>query len=583
MIALCLTALVVAQDASEQAEREARFEEMMSGAKLVGSFTVEGTSGMDLGEGPLHEETYWIHDVTKTGDGDEWVFTAGMEFGGESFEIELALDVKWAGDTPVITLTDKEVAMVGTYSARVLFHDGRYAGTWSGKGYGGVMFGKLVREGEEEEHGCDDEGMGVNWPSFRGPQASGVAEGFATVAEWNVEEGKNVLWRTPIPGLAHSSPAIWGDRIYLTTAVKEGDPAELKVGLYGSVTPVDDDTPRKFQVLCVDKKTGGILWTKTAFEGVPACKRHPKGSHAASSPATDGERVLAFFGAEGLHCYDKDGELLWSKDFGKLISAFYMMPGAEWGFSSSPVIHGDRVVVQCDVMKDSFVAVLNLADGEEIWRMPRKDLPTWSTPTVDVREGRSQILVNGFRHMGGYDLATGKELWKLSGAGDIPVPTPVVAHDMVYLMSAHGPSAPIYAVHLDAEGELSKEFDEEEQIAWGKKRRGNYMQTPLVYGDYLYCCSDAGVLRCYDARTGEEKYSERLGGGRSGFTSSGVAADGKLYFTSEEGEVHVLKAGPECEVLAVNDLTETHMASPAISEGVLYFRTRSHLVAIGTK
>ena len=434
------------------------------------------------------------------------------------------------------------------------------------------------------KRGGDAEVTGVNWPSFRGPGARGVAEGFATVTEWNIDEGENVRWRIPIPGLAHSSPAIWDDRIYLTTAVKEGEPAELKVGRLGWVSSVDDETPRKFQILAVDKSDGRILWTKTAFEGVPACKRHPKGSHAIPSPATDGDHVVAFFGAEGLHCYGKDGALQWSQDLGQLISAYYMMPGAEWGFSSSPVIHGEHVFVQCDVLNASFIAALRLSDGEEIWRTARGDLPSWSTPTIDVQDGRSQVIVNGFKHIGGYDLATGVENWKLMKAGaDIPVPTPVVAHGLIYVMSAHLGTAPIYAVHADAAGELSKKLDENEQMAWGSKRHGNSMQTPLVYGDYLYCCSDAGILRCYNARTGELKYSERLGAGSSGFTSSGVAADGKLYFSSEDGEVYILKAGPELEVLAVNDLVETQMASPAISEGVLYYRTRSHLVAIGAR
>ena len=423
-----------------------------------------------------------------------------------------------------------------------------------------------------------------HWPSFRGPRARGFVEGGTAPKKWDLAQGENVLWKVAVPGLAHSSPVIWGERIFLTTAVKQGDgEAELKVGLYGDIQPVPDEGVHRFQVLCFDKRDGSLSWSSTAHEGVPAVKRHPKGSHAASTPATDGEHVVAFFGSEGLYCYDMQGELLWEKDFGLLDSGFFMVPAAQWGFASSPVLHGGRVVVQVDVQEDSFVAAFDADTGEELWRTPRDDVPTWSSPTVDVREGRSQVIVNGYKHIGGYDLATGKELWKLAGGGDIPVPTPVVAHDLIFITNAHGRMAPIYAISVGASGELAASAEDEEQMAWSTPRRGNYMQTPLVYGGFLYCCSDAGVLTCYEADTGVQRYQQRLGGGGSGFTASAVATDGKLYLTSEEGEVHVVTAGPQFELLAVNDLGATCMATPAISQGVLIWRTRSHLVAVGER
>lgn len=419
----------------------------------------------------------------------------------------------------------------------------------------------------------------VHWPSFRGPGARGVAEGSATPVEWNVEAGENIRWKTPIPGLAHASPIVWGDRVFCVTAVKEGK-AELKVGYYGSVQPVEDESEHEFRLLCLDKASGEILWSRTAWRGVPAVKRHPKGSHAASTPATDGEHVVAFFGTEGLYAYDFAGKLQWKKDFGLLDAGWYRMPKAQWGFGSSPVIHAGRVIVQCDVQGDSFLAALDVATGKELWRTPRDEVPTWSTPTVHVGRQRSQIIANGYKHIGGYDLATGRELWRLRGGGDIPVPTPVVGHDLIFITNAHGRMAPIFAISTDAAGELSQDPAESEHMVWAWARRGNYMQTPLVYGDYLYCCSDLGIVRCIDARTGERIYRERLGGGRTVFTASGVAADGKLYFTSEEGEVSVLRAGPRFERRAVNEMGETCLATPAISEGALFFRTRGHLVAV---
>jgi outer membrane protein assembly factor BamB len=421
----------------------------------------------------------------------------------------------------------------------------------------------------------------LHWPSFRGPRASGVAEG-ATPTHWNVEKGENLRWKTPIPGLGHSSPVIWGDRIFVTTAVKEGD-AELKVGLYGDIQPVNETTPHRWQVLCLDGQTGKVLWERTAREGVPIIKRHPKASHASSTPATDGRHIVAFFGSEGLYCYDVAGRLLWKKDLGRLDSAFFRVPSAQWGFASSPLIHDGRVVVQCDVLTNSFVAAFDVKDGKELWRTPRDEVPTWCTPTVLARDGRTQVVLNGYQHAGGYDLLTGKEIWKLTGGGDIPVPTPIVAHDLIFLTSAHGPVAPIYAIGTSATGDISLRdgATTNAHIAWSVPRRGNYMQTPLVVGDCLYCCNDAGVLTCYEARTGYVHYSERLGSGGSGFTASGVAADGKLYFASEVGKVFVVRAGPKFEVLATNELGETCMATPAISEGALFFRTRNHLTAIG--
>lgn len=422
----------------------------------------------------------------------------------------------------------------------------------------------------------------ADWPSFRGPRASGLAVGFKTPEQWNVPGGKNVRWKTPIPGLGHSSPVVWGDRIFVTTAVKEGD-AELKVGLYGDIEPVSETTPHRWRVLCLDTQSGQVLWQRTAHEGVPTIKRHPKASHASSTPATDGQRVVACFGSEGLYGYDMEGQPLWKKDLGRLDSAFFRVPSAQWGFGSSPIIHEDRVIVQCDVLTNSFVAAFDVQRGAELWRTPRDEVPTWCTPTVLTREGRAQVILNGYRHAGAYDLSTGQEIWKLAGGGDIPVPTPVVAHDLIFLTSAHGPRAPIYAVRASATGDISLRggATTNAHIAWSVPRRGNYMQTPLVVGDHLYCCNDAGVLTCYDARTGFVHYSERLGGGGSGFTASGVAADGKLYFTSESGQVYVVRAGPKFQLLATNDLGETCLATPAISAGTLYFRTRHQVVAVG--
>ena len=429
---------------------------------------------------------------------------------------------------------------------------------------------------------ADSRSAGSNWPQFRGPNASGIAEGSSPPVKWNVEEKQNVAWKTPIPGLGHSSPIVWEDRIFVTSAISGKQNPELKVGLYGDIAPVEDDTAHRFMVYCLDRKTGKMLWERTAYTGKPKVKRHTKATHANSTMATDGKRVVAFFGSEGLYCYDLNGKLLWKEDLGLLDSGYFMVPSAQWGFASSPIIHDGLVIIQCDVQQGSFVAALNAETGKEVWRNPRNEVPTWSTPTVVESGGRKQVVVNGWKHIGGYDLKTGLELWRLTGGGDIPVPTPVAGHGLIYITNAHGRMAPIYAIKDSAAGNISltAEATSNTHIPWSHHREGGYMQTPIVYGDYLYVCRDHGVLSCYNAKTGERLYNERLGTGRTGFTASGVAADGRLYYTSEEGDIYVVRAGPKFELQSQNPMGEVCMATPAIAGNNLYFRTQGHLVAI---
>jgi outer membrane protein assembly factor BamB len=423
----------------------------------------------------------------------------------------------------------------------------------------------------------------TNWPQFRGPSASGVATGSPPIA-WNGESGKNVLWKTAIPGLGHSSPVIWGDRIFLTSAVSATGEASLKVGLYGDVTSVEGEPAQSFKVFCLDRRSGKILWERTAASGRPKVKRHPKSTHANPTPATDGKHLVVFFGSEGLYSYDLNGGLLWKKDFGVLDSGFYSAPDAQWGFASSPVIFENMVIIQADVQKNSFLAAFEAGSGKELWRTPRSDVPTFSTPTVAPYTGRGakgwQVVVNGWKHIGGYDLKTGKELWRLTGGGDIPVPTPVFGDGLVVVTNAHGQGRPIFAVRTDAAGDLT---ENRSAIAWTQERAGNYMQTPLVHGGLGYFCYDNGVLSVYQMGTGERLYQQRLGGAASGFSSSPVTAGGRLYITNEEGHSYVLALGPQYKLLAEIELGETVMATPAISGDVLYIRGGKHMFAIGPK
>ena len=422
----------------------------------------------------------------------------------------------------------------------------------------------------------------ANWPQFRGPQAGGLGPGAAAPTTWNVETGENLRWRTPVPGLAHASPIVWGDRVYVTTAVSPGHP-ELKVGLYGDIAPANDLGLTQWRLMALNKKTGQLIWDVLGHEAIPRVKRHTKASHCNSTPATDGERIVAIFGSEGLFCFDRAGKLVWKKDLGPMDSGYFQSPTAQWGFASSPVIHEGKVIVLCDVQKDSFLALFELADGKELWRTERNDVPTWGTPTVVKVGQQTQILVNGWRHTGAYDFATGKEIWRLNGGGDIPVPTPIVGRDLGYFTSAHGRARPMRAIRLDATGDITPPQIEATNtaIAWVHPRHGNYMQTPILVGDLLFGCSDNGILACFDARSGEIRYSERLGKGGQGFTASPVSDGRHLYFPSELGQVFVVPATHKFSIAAVNELGETAMASPAVSEGTLFFRTRGTLIAIG--
>jgi outer membrane protein assembly factor BamB len=423
---------------------------------------------------------------------------------------------------------------------------------------------------------------GIDWPQFRGIKADGIAEGVAVPATWSIAKGEGVAWKTPLPGLGLSSPVVWGNLVCMSASISGMKDAGLKVGLYGDIKPVLDDTEHEWRVLCLDKKTGSVKWQQTVLKAVPKIKRHPKASHANSTLATDGERLIAFLGSEGLYAYDLSGKLLWKKDLGVLDGGYFQVPEAQWETGSSPVLHENVVVLQADVQKDSFLAAFDARDGKELWRTARTDVPTWGTPTIHTVKGQTQIIVNGWRHMGAYDFKTGKEIWKLRGTGDIPVPTPVVHDGLVYLTSAHGPGAPVFAIKETATGDISlaEGATFNDSIVWSYPRDGGYMCTPLVYRGLVYIVKYNGVLNVYDAKTGEKKFTERLADGKSAFTSSPVAADGKVYLASEEGHVYVLKASPTFELLADNDMTESVLATPAISEGLLIFRTAGHLVAI---
>ncbi len=426
-----------------------------------------------------------------------------------------------------------------------------------------------------------------NWPQYRGPAASGLDESAALPTTWNAEKGENIRWSTPIPGLAHAAPIVWGDRIYVATAVSESGKQDLKVGLYGDIGAAPNTDKNQWRLLALDKATGKILWNVLGHESVPKVARHTKATHCNSTPATDGRSIVAIFGSEGLFCFSaKDGALLWKKDLGPMDSGYFAMKNAQWGFASSPIIHDGKVVVQCDVQKDSFLAVFDLATGRELWRTARADVPTWGTPAIVTGGGRTQIAVNGWHHAGGYDFVSGKELWKYDGGGDIPVPTPITGHGLIYFTSAHGRMRPMRAIRVDASGDLTPEDSAgtlKPGVAWNHDRLGNYMQTPIVIGDLLFGCADTGLVTCFDAKTGTVRFSERLSKTSEGYTASPVSDGRHLFFTSELGNVFVVPVAEKFSVIATNPLGETCLSTPAISGGAMFFRTAGKLISVGMK
>jgi outer membrane protein assembly factor BamB len=421
------------------------------------------------------------------------------------------------------------------------------------------------------------------WPQFRGPNASGLGDG-QPPEKWDVATGARVLWKREIQGLALASPVIWGAHLFTTTAASGKEDSELKIGLYGDIKSVtsEDNLKHDWTVYCLDRLTGVVVWEKIVVSAVPASRRHPKSSHANCTPATDGSSLVGIFN-ETLACLDaQTGAVRWRVEIGPLRGGYYKAPDDAWGYASSPIIRDGRVIVQCDVEKQSWIAAFDLKDGKELWRTQRGNKPSWATPSSYTHDGSVRIVANGFERLAAYDLATGREVWHLQGGGDIPVPAPVVAGEMITLTNAHGRLAPVFAIGTDAAGDLGSADGGEKNkfLRWSLPRRGNYMQTPLIASGRLYLCSDGGIASCQDAATGQEKWLERLGNGSTGFTASPVAAGGLIYWTAENGRVVVVRAGDKFERVAENDLGEPAMASPAIADGALYFRTRRGIVAI---
>jgi hypothetical protein len=425
---------------------------------------------------------------------------------------------------------------------------------------------------------------GQNWPSFRGPGAAGVADGSPTAVKWDPVTGENVLWKTPVGGVSVSSPIVWGDRVFVSTAVSSDPNAGIKTGLYGDVEPAKDVSKHSWRLIALDKRTGKVLWDRVAHEGVPKTKRHPKSSQASATPVTDGRHVIVSFGSEGLYAYDVDGSLLWTRDLGVLNAGWFYDPDYEWGVGSSPIIWKNLVIVQCDIQKNSFIGAFDVATGQPVWRTVREEIPSWSTPAIFEHDGHTELITQATTFTRGYDPTNGKELWRLSGNSEITIPTPIVGPGFVVVTNGYRGVQPIYAIKPGATGDITLKGDQTQSssIAWSTNRGGPYIPTPVIYGDLLYVLQINGVLAAYNVRTGQRVYQERLGPGGS-FAASPVAADGKIYLSSEDGDIFVVKAGPAYELLSTNHMGQVLMATPAISDGTIIIRGLRDVFAIARR
>ena len=423
-----------------------------------------------------------------------------------------------------------------------------------------------------------------SWPSFRGPQASGVAEGQDLPDQWNGKTGENIIWHTKIPGLAHSSPVVWGNRVFVTSAISSDPKASFRPGLYGDGDASKDQTQHRWMVYALDKQSGKIVWERVAYQGEPREKRHIKATYANSTPATDGRIVVAWFGSQGLYTYDVKGRLLWKVDLGRLDAGAYDIPTYEWGTASSPIIWKDLVILQCDTQTDSFIIAFNAKTGETVWKTDRDEIPSWGSPTVVTTAKGEELVTNASNFIRGYDPRTGKELWRLGRSSKITAPTPIFADDVLVVASGRGPERPIFVLKTGSRGDLTLPEGKttSDSIIWSRTGRGSYMPTPLIYNGILYVLANNGTFDAYNLKTGEEVYRQRLPV-VSGFSASPVAADGKIYLSNEDGEIIVVAAGQKFSHIATNTMGELLMATPALSEGVMYVRSAESVFAVGKK
>jgi outer membrane protein assembly factor BamB len=397
-----------------------------------------------------------------------------------------------------------------------------------------------------------------DWPRWRGPTDNGVARGDVPL---EFSATKNLAWKVHIPGRGHSSPVIWGDRIFLTTAVPTGGGDEYAPAVRKE---------HRFIVMCLDRNTGKVLWERTARTATPPDGHEvPYGSYASNTPVTDGKRVYAFFESRGIFVYDLNGNLEWQRDFPQ------MHKRGEFGEGTPTMLDGDTLYLKFDQERGSYLLALDKNNGKELWRVEREEASSWSPPLMVTYKGKKQLIVAGAR-VRSYDPATGKVIWQCAGLGLNSIPAPVSADGIVYAMTGfQNPN--MMAVRIDREGDITGT----DAVLWGTNRGTPYNPSPVLQDDILYFISDSAMLSVFKASTGEPYYKQQRLPGPHSLKSSPVAVNGKLYIATEEGEVFVIKMGPKFEVLATNSMgDDMFIATPAVAGGSMYLRGRSDLYCV---
>jgi outer membrane protein assembly factor BamB len=436
----------------------------------------------------------------------------------------------------------------------------------------------------------------AHWPQWRGPLFNGMARGDAPTV-WS--DTSNIKWKADIPGRGHSTPVIWGDKIFLTTAIPTGKPAPTppaKASPPASGNQQSDESSRggaqqrrgrgpggdtgpqaehKFDVLCLDRKTGKLLWQRTAKVAVPHEGYHRAyGSFASNSPVTDGKYVYASFGSRGIYCYDFNGRLIWEKDLG-----IQMRMKLGFGEGTAPLLIGDRLILVFDHEADSFIVALDKLFGKELWRTSRDEGSSWSTPLAVEHSGRKQVVVTGTTKVRSYDPENGKVLWESAGLGANAIPVPVYQNGVVFVMSGFRDPR-LMAIKLEKEGDLSGS----DSIVWSHTRGLSYTTSPVLHDNKLYVVTDSGMISAFNATTGEPHYAQVRLPKAYNLKASPVGANGKLYLATEDGDVVVLRMGEKLEVIATNTLEDQmFIATPVIAAGELFLRGQNQLFCISQK
>ena len=417
-----------------------------------------------------------------------------------------------------------------------------------------------------------------NWPQWRGPYANGISPDGNPPVQWG--EGKNIKWKIEIPGRGHATPVIWGDQIFISTAVpankqeeKKEQDEEPQEGRRRGMSFRETNEMHQFVVFSINRQNGKIQWQKTVKEEIPQPRTHEFGSWASHSPVTDGKHVYAYFGSHGLYCLDMQGNLKWERDFGQ------MSKRMSFGEGSSPVLYQDKIIVVWDHEGESFIIAMDKNTGKDVWKVHRDEATTWATPFIAVVDGKPQVITSGTQRIRSYHFATGDLIWECGGMTANCIPMPVVSNNIVYIMSGFRGSAMLAIDLLKAKGDITNSG----AIVWEYDKDTPYTPSPLLLDNYLYFLSvNNGILSCLDARDGKVYYTkERLEGMGNLFTSL-VGLKDRIYILGGSGLTHVIKTGPKFEILAKNKLDDHFHASPAIIGNNLYLRGFKYLYCISS-